>query len=559
MTKLRTLVLGAAAVGLLAYRQSGRPGPAPAAPALLPAPSSAESEPIAATEAIPAAPRDPVPVSQPVERGVVAARLLLLLAVAALALLGVALDAGVLTRREEAAAAGAAGGVLLLALASLARVPRRPRPARTAAPSPRGRSLTTTKRVLVLALLAGIAVYVGGGGVFGSFSAETTNGGNTTSSGTLTMSDQVNTNTACLSVNGTSNVNAGCGAMLTMTNVAPGVFGTQNVATMTIKNTGSIDASKLWAWAPPNHTTLTSQISGSVSTLPVAALPTAVVAGQSIVVKSSPNSQTFVASAPALQGATSISVTTQTANATYPIGSTADVVDCYDQKTTTPGVVGATKGTDLNFNATAGNPLCQKLLFYVQETTGTVAGTPGTHNYCWAGLNYGDSSGMCVAPISVTLSSTLSGAQTSLPVSALNGNVRSGDSIVLTNGTTQQTVTASANAYIGATSISINSATVNFASGTTIIDQTTLNSLNSDTTDTIYNFDTLHNGTIGPVELSPVTANGTLQASGPTVELAATASRQFQVGVYMPLPSGINQNPLQGLFSTFGLTWHIDQ
>jgi hypothetical protein len=29
--------------------------------------------------------------------------------------------------------------------------------------------------------------------------------------------------------------------------------------------------------------------------------------------------------------------------------------------------------------------------------------------------------------------------------------------------------------------------------------------------------------------------------------------------VYLPGPAGINQNPLQGLQSTFGITWHIDQ
>jgi len=27
----------------------------------------------------------------------------------------------------------------------------------------------------------------------------------------------------------------------------------------------------------------------------------------------------------------------------------------------------------------------------------------------------------------------------------------------------------------------------------------------------------------------------------------------------MPLPAGNNQNYLQGLQSTFGITWHIDQ
>jgi hypothetical protein len=43
------------------------------------------------------------------------------------------------------------------------------------------------------------------------------------------------------------------------------------------------------------------------------------------------------------------------------------------------------------------------------------------------------------------------------------------------------------------------------------------------------------------------------------VQLAKTASRTFQVGLFFPAPSGANQNTLQGLASTFGLTWHMDQ
>ena len=36
-------------------------------------------------------------------------------------------------------------------------------------------------------------------------------------------------------------------------------------------------------------------------------------------------------------------------------------------------------------------------------------------------------------------------------------------------------------------------------------------------------------------------------------------TRTFYVGLYLPVPAGSNQNALQGLASTFGLTWHIDQ
>ncbi len=131
------------------------------------------------------------------------------------------------------------------------------------------------------------------------------------------------------------------------------------------------------------------------------------------------------------------------------------------------------------------------------------------------------------------------------------------------SGSNTQTFTASANAYVGATSISVSSLTPNYAYTTaaTVTDTTTLGTLNSDTTDTLTRFDTLHNGSQGPIELKTVTSNGTLQSSGVATELGtgAAAARTFLVGVYFPQPSGNNQNALQGLSSTFGMTWHVDQ
>ena len=54
-----------------------------------------------------------------------------------------------------------------------------------------------------------------------------------------------------------------------------------------------------------------------------------------------------------------------------------------------------------------------------------------------------------------------------------------------------------------------------------------------------------------------------LDTSTLTTELShfnsGTYTRTFQVGVYFPAPAGTNQNALQGLASTFGLTWHVDQ
>ncbi len=445
----------------------------------------------------------------------------------------------------------------------------KPAGVRPTARSRRSGNLKTTKRVLTLMLLAGIAVYVGGGGVFGSFNAETTNAGSSAASGTLTMSDAVNSGTACASVDGTSNVNSGCDAVLTLTNLAPGVFPSTGTATVTVANTGSIDASKLWLWAPPNSTTLSAGITASstITSISVASIPTAISAGQSIVISNGTNAESLVASGSAATCSSSCSIPVNSYTTTYAYSSSnsVNVVDCVDSKTTTSPVSGATVGTDLSFNATSGNPFCGAALLYVQETTGTTSGSPGGHSYCWLGKDYGDSSGMCVAPISVNPSSTLStgGAITSLPVTELDGNVRSGDSITITSGTNTQTFTASGNAYYGATSIPISSATPNFAypTSSTISDTTTLGTLNSDTTDTITNFDTLHNGSQGPIELKTVTSNGTLQASGPTTELGTGSAneRTFVVGVYFPQPAGNNQNALQGLSSSFGMTWHVDQ
>lgn len=428
-------------------------------------------------------------------------------------------------------------------------------------------SLNELKKFLLGLMLLGAVTYFGGGGTWASFSAETSNAGTSISSGTLTMSDTVNNATACLSANGipTNNVNPACDAALTLTNVAPGVFG--GTAQITIQNTGSIDASRLYFFASSVNATLNDPLTSGVAatTLTVTPLEGTVTTGDSIVVAYGTHTQTFLASG----GATSISVTSQVANFSYPIGtavtdssSNANVnnTNCFDVKTTVPGTVGATKGTDLNFNPVTGNPFCATTLVYVQETTGGL-------NYCWLGKGSAPeaANGACTAPISVNPSSPLStgGPITSLPVTALNGNVGSGDSIVVTSGTHTQTFTTTAAAFFGATAIAVTSATPNFAYPitSTVIDTTSQGSLNSDTTDTITNFDTAH-GILGKIQLPPITGNGTIDTLA-AVQLShfnsGTYSRTFQVGLYVPAPAGVIQNQLQGLASTFGITWHLEQ
>jgi len=93
-----------------------------------------------------------------------------------------------------------------------------------------------------------------------------------------------------------------------------------------------------------------------------------------------------------------------------------------------------------------------------------------------------------------------------------------------------------------------------------ITDATTITTLSTDTTDTISNFDTTRKYS-NKIELTPVSANGTTAATGtdlPHYDAGSTDTRKFYVGVYLPSTTA-PQNFLQGLESTFGLTWHIDQ
>ena len=184
-------------------------------------------------------------------------------------------------------------------------------------------SMRELKGLLLFCMLIGAAAYFGGGTTFASFSAETTNVGSNVASGTLTMSDQVNSGTACLSASATpqNNVNPACAAVLALTNVAPGVFG--GVAQVTVQNTGSIDASKLYFWAPPVNATLNGALTSgnAVTALTVTPLEGTVTSGDSIVVSFGTHTQTFTASAAASGGATSISVTSLAANFSYPIGT----------------------------------------------------------------------------------------------------------------------------------------------------------------------------------------------------------------------------------------------
>src|SRR6202008_3264832 len=110
----------------------------------------------------------------------------------------------------------------------------------------------------------------------------------------------------------------------------------------------------------------------------------------------------------------------------------------------------------------------------------------------------GSANGMCNAPISTnpTIGSNTTIGTATYTVAALTGNVKTGDSVAFTEGANVVTCTATANSYITATTISVNSCSVTsgvngtFDSSTVVTDTTTLTTLSTDTTNTISNFDT---------------------------------------------------------------------
>jgi predicted ribosomally synthesized peptide with SipW-like signal peptide len=100
------------------------------------------------------------------------------------------------------------------------------------------------KQYLMLLCVIGLVSVASGSGTFASFTAETTNAGNTFATGTIVLSNTVNAGTACLSTNGGStdtNVYAGCDKVFQVSVKKPGdSFTTDQID---IQNAGSLNAS----------------------------------------------------------------------------------------------------------------------------------------------------------------------------------------------------------------------------------------------------------------------------------------------------------------------------
>jgi predicted ribosomally synthesized peptide with SipW-like signal peptide len=226
-----------------------------------------------------------------------------------------------------------------------------------------------TKRYLMLLVAVGlIAVAAGGSGTFATFNAEVTNNGNTFATGSLLLHNTAN-GTTCTSEAGAGNVNNlttnGCSVLFNYNSVTDtsGVY----EAHLTLTNAGTVEASGISFDAPSacNNTTAegtstlaTALIGGSSSgvTLTINPLTGTIHTGDPVILTTTGHTQTFVATAQSNPGDTTITVTAQTANFSYPVNS------AVGGPTFTPaGNLCANSQiviveTDSSFLATIGNP-----------------------------------------------------------------------------------------------------------------------------------------------------------------------------------------------------------
>ncbi|MCU1374816.1 MAG: hypothetical protein JWO68_2102 [Actinomycetia bacterium] len=111
--------------------------------------------------------------------------------------------------------------------------------------------MTTVRKLLLAVLLVSLAGSAFGAGTFATFNASTTNAGSTFATGTLVLSNKVNSATTCLSTGAGSttdtNANsAGCGTLFTTTVSKPGDTATVD---LDLQGVGTLSASKLSLFA----------------------------------------------------------------------------------------------------------------------------------------------------------------------------------------------------------------------------------------------------------------------------------------------------------------------
>lgn len=122
--------------------------------------------------------------------------------------------------------------------------------------------MNKNRRWLFLLLAAGLIALGAGGGTFATFNAQTTNPGNSFATGSLYLSDQANSGTACFSFTGSNNQNtgsnSGCGTVIDVTGEQPGSTPdtTDATGTVTLSNVGTLAG------------TLTTDVSSCVDHVP---------------------------------------------------------------------------------------------------------------------------------------------------------------------------------------------------------------------------------------------------------------------------------------------------
>ena len=477
------------------------------------------------------------------------------------------------------------------------------------------------KKYLLTILMFGIVAFSGTGGTLASFSAQTTNTGTTVASGTLTLSNTVNTGTACLSTGGSGNTNSNCSAFFNLTNVEPGswsVSGTNaptQTAKVAIQNTGSLNASHFYLWAPATNDCVDAQTSSSP------------VSGATFGSQLNFNQQTFSTTLASTMtaGATTFTMSaaeTVAANENLLLvngsGQTWDFTAASASTGTTVTVTGASTYSFPAGSTVVPNSFCANNDYWIQESA-TISGS--TYYYCWFGmgsynLTWNGSSatqvslaqsgaaetsealtvaqaqgsqsvttnGLCVFPMQTTLNSSISsGAVNSISLTSLSGPIFNGDTLTVTNaaGSTLGTFTAQTGASCTSPTYPLPNATIGFntgpqtvcvsgtasstiPSGSTVTDTTVTQTYMTNDLDTIATFDTGFSISTGKLPLEPISGTGTVNNSS-AVQLGSfgnatyPSTRNFTTGVYLPSPNGTNENLLQGLQSTFGVAWHVDQ
>jgi hypothetical protein len=103
-------------------------------------------------------------------------------------------------------------------------------------------------KVLATLLIIGVAGSTVSYGTFASFTAQTTNAGNTFSTGTLVLSNKKDSASACFSSAGGVDTNSRvCDVLFTAANMAPG--GSATTTTVVVRNEGTLAGSALKLWS----------------------------------------------------------------------------------------------------------------------------------------------------------------------------------------------------------------------------------------------------------------------------------------------------------------------